>query len=161
MLTCQRSLWVTWAVEVTYSRVVNAWTAGLGKWLHCCNVVNKIPCYFTRPSSRPGSSGFSSSPAFCFSETRSMEKSYACTSPWTERLFVKAEVLVSVWSHGWLCNTFLMRWFVLWSESMQNWQIRRVRKVTFISETRGGRSSTKSPLSSVGNIYSSTILSTV
>lgn len=67
--------------DLSYSRAVDAWTTGLGKWLRCCIVVNKIPCYLTRPSNRAGSNAFSSWVSFCSSEAGSMEQScwYAST----------------------------------------------------------------------------------
>lgn len=77
-------LWVTWAVETCPTVELSMLgRTGLGKWLRCCNVVNKIPCYLTRPSNRAGSNAFPSSPSFCSSEARSMEQScwYASNGP--------------------------------------------------------------------------------
>ncbi len=67
-------LWVTWAVETCPTVELSmpgqlAWVSG------CCNVVNKIPCYLTRPSNRAGSNAFSSSPSFCSSQAGSIEQS--------------------------------------------------------------------------------------
>lgn len=61
--------------DLSYSRAVNAWTTGLGKWRHCCSAVNKVRCYLTRPSNSSGSNAFSSSPSFCSREDGSMEQS--------------------------------------------------------------------------------------
>lgn len=41
--------------DLSHSTAVTAWTTDVGKWLHCCIGVNKIPCHLTRPSDRAGS----------------------------------------------------------------------------------------------------------
>ena len=69
--------------DLFHSGAVNAWTTGLGKWLCCCNVINTIPCYLTRPSNRAGSKAFSSSQSCGACEAGSMEQSrwYASDRP--------------------------------------------------------------------------------
>lgn len=42
--------------DLFHSTAVNVWTTDMGKRLHCCSGVNKIPCYITRPSNRAGPS---------------------------------------------------------------------------------------------------------